>query len=326
MKKIISITILIIITVSAFYVYKNKKQENGKKYKMVTAQYENISEYVETTGQAEPLNRVEILPPCGGRIEKITVEEGENVNLGDVLALMSSQDRVAILDAARAISEKEYNYWQDSYKPIKILAPLNGKIILRNIVEGQTVGASTVLFAISDLLIVVANVDESDIGKVKLGQKAFVNFDAYPDKEITGKVFQILDEGKNSNNVIIYKVKIKLASIPYFLKSQMTANIKIRVTENKKALVIPSDAINYSKDGKTYVIIGFDKKKNPVKKNVEVGNEYNGKIEIKSGLSPGENIYMEIKNYIAQKRDSNTSPFMPKIPRGQSQRAMRMAR
>lgn len=326
MKKLIFIIIIALISFLAFYFYKNKETKTEKKYELVKATHENVSEYVETTGQAEPLNRVEILPPSGGRIEKIIVEEGQNVSAGDILALMSSQDRVAILDAARAISESEYNKWQDVYKPIKILAPISGRIILRNIVEGQTVSASTVLFAMSDVLIVVASVDESDIGKIKLNQKAIIKFDAYPDKEIKGRTFQILDEGKNSNNVIIYKVKIKLDNIPEFVKSQMTANIKIQVKENKKALLIPQSAIIYAKDGKTYVITGFDKKKNPIQKPVEIGNEYNGKIEVQKGLSEGEEIYVELKNYIVQKKDTNSSPFMPKRPQGQARQAMRMAR
>jgi len=325
MKKII-LGLIIIIGISVFYIYKKNNTKTDKQFKPAIVEYENINEYVDTTGQVEPLNRVEILPPSGGRIEKIFIEEGNNVNSGDILALMSSQDRVAILDAARAIGEKEYNYWQDSYKPIKILAPISGRIILRNIVEGQTVSASTVLFAMSDRLIVTASVDESDIGKIKINQKAIITLDAYPDTKITGKVFQILDEGRNSNNVIIYKVKINPYTIPYFFKSQMTANIKIIIKENKKTLLVESSAINYSKDGKTYVITGFDSKNKPIEKYVDIGNEYNGKIEIKNGLSEGDQIYIEIKNYKVQTKDTNTSPFMPKRPQGQQREVMRKIR
>jgi len=325
MKKIIIISIVVLGIATYFFIKKNGKDEKIT-YKDEIVSEGTVNEYVDTTGQVQPLNRVEILPPSSGRIEKIFVEEGYQVKNGDVLALMSSQDRVAILDAARAISEQEYKYWEDSYKPIKIISPLNGRIILRNIVEGQTVGSGTVLFAISDTLIVVADVDESDIGKISNGQLAYITLDAYPDKKLTGRVFQILDEGKNSSNVIIYKVKIKLDSVPSFLKSQMSTNIKIQTAKNKKAIMIPSKAINYSKDGKTYVIIGFDKKNEPLTKDIEIGSENENRTEVKSGLEVGDKIYYQVKEYKAQKLADSTNPFMPKRPQGQAKEAMRRAR
>lgn len=327
MKKIIIAVLIAAVAGGLYYSFSKKEKSEEKKYARVKAEYGYISEFVETTGQVEPLNRVEILPPSSGRIEKIFIEEGANVKAGDVLALMSSQDRVAILDSARAIGEKEYETWQDAYKPIKIIAPISGRVILRNIVEGQTVGASTVLFAMSDMLITVASVDESDIGKIKTGQTAMVTLDAYPEKTVRGRVFQILDEGKSSNNVIIYKAKIRLENIPYFFKSQMTANIKIQISSGKKALLLDTQAVNYSKDGKPYVIKSFDRKKNPVETYINTGKEYEGKTEIKSGLEDGEEVFMEVKAYRAQdKSDSASSPFMPKRPTGKSRNAMRAVR
>ncbi len=329
MKKKIFFSLLVALAVvfAGWKFFKKENKGEEKKYMPEKAAFGEIKEFVDTTGQIEPLNRVEILPPSSGRIEKIFIEEGSNVKSGDVLALMSSQDRVAILDSARAMGDKEYEYWKEAYKPIKIIAPISGRIILRNIVEGQTVGASTVLFAMSDSLIAVASVDESDIGKVKNRQKAEIKLDAYPDKAVKGEVFQILDEGKNSSNVIIYKVKIRPYIVPEFFKSQMTANIKIEVSSGRKALLVPSSAIVYSPEGNTYIITGFDSKKNPVKKEVKTGAEYEGKTEIMSGLEPSDPVYIEVKNYKPQARkDNNSSPFMPKRPTGQAREAIRKAR
>lgn len=328
MKKKIFFAVLIVAAILiSWQVFKKKDRSEEKKYESVRAEYGQIKEFVDTTGQIEPLNRVEILPPSSGRIEKIFTEEGAKVKAGEVLALMSSQDRVAILDSARAMGDKEYEYWKEAYKPIKIIAPISGRIILRNIVEGQTVSASTVLFAMSDTLIAVASVDESDIGKVRRGQKAEIKLDAYPENTVKGEVFQILDEGKNSSNVIIYKVKIRPDSVPDFFKSQMTANIKITVSEGKKTLLIPSEAVFYSLDGNASAIIGFDKNKNPIKKNVKIGLENEGKTEIKDGIGPGDAVYYEVKAYKVQSgKDNSSSPFMPKRPTGQTRDAMRKVR
>jgi len=327
MKKIIVFAIIAALISAGIYFFSRPKKDDLKKYEETQASFGFIKEFVETTGQIQPLNRVEILPPSSGRIEKIFIEEGTNVKAGDTLALMSSQDRVAILDSARAMGDKEYKEWQDTYKPIRIIAPIDGRVILRNIVEGQTVGASTVLFAMSDVLITVASIDESDIGKIKVGQLAFVTLDAYPNITVKGRVFQILDEGHNSSNVIIYKVKMKMENIPPFFKSQMTANIKIMVSNGRKALLIPSSAVVYSKDGKTYAITGFDKKGQPLEKEIKIGMENEGKTEVKYGLEDGEKIFFEVKDYKPQiKGEISTSPFMPKRPVGQTKKALRKIR
>lgn len=327
MKKIIISAIVVAFVSAGIYFFSRPEKNEAKKYEQAIASFGLIKEFVETTGQIQPLNRVEILPPSSGRIEKIFIEEGTNVKAGDILALMSSQDRVAILDSARAMGEKEYQEWQDTYKPIKIIAPIDGRVILRNIVEGQTVGASTVLFAMSDMLITVASIDESDIGKIKVGQLAFITLDAYPDITVKGRVFQILDEGHNNSNVIIYKVKMKMENTPSFFKSQMTANIKIMVSSGRKALLIPSSAVIYSKDGKTYVITGFDKKGQPLQKEIKIGLENEGKTEVKQGIEDGEKIFFEVRTYKAQSRDeTSTSPFMPKKPSMDARKTMRKLR
>src|SRR6185295_987790 len=100
-----------------------------------------------------PLNRVEIKPPIAGRVEKLLVDEGAKVEAGQILAWLSSSDRAAILDAARAKGPAELKRWEDAYRPTPISAPLGGVVILRNAVIGETVDPGTVLFAISDTLI-----------------------------------------------------------------------------------------------------------------------------------------------------------------------------
>src|SRR5262249_847261 len=162
-----------------------------------------------------------IKPPIGGRIEKLLVDEGDRVSAGQILGWMSSTDRAAIMDAARSQGPEELKHWEDSYKPTPIVAPLAGTLLLRNVVVGQTVDPTTVIYAMSDKLIVKADVDETDIGRVRLGMAARVTLDSYPNEPINGTVFQILYEGVNTSNVITYGVKIEPKSVPPFFRSQM---------------------------------------------------------------------------------------------------------
>ena len=304
-----------------YYVRREKAAE--VKYSAVGVTAQPLTETVETTGQVQPLNRVEITPPSSGRIEQLLVEEGDAVKAGEVLALMSSSDRVAILDAARAMGEDQYKSWQDSYKPIKVMAPLAGSIILKNVVEGQTVGQGTVLYAMSDQLIVLASVDESDVGKVKLGQPVKITLDAYPDKPVRGRVFQILDEGKNVSNVITYGVKIRPDRIPSFFKSQMTANISIEISRKERALMIPSRAITVDPSGNTAVITDMKDGK-PVYRRIETGSDSGNRTEVLSGLEEGDKVLVSDRGYTPQQASAG-NPLMPGRPNmnRQQQRAMR---
>src|ERR1041385_3591306 len=93
---------------------------------------------VQATGNVQPLNKVEILPPVAGRIDKIVALEGAHVKKGQVLAWMSSSERAVLLDNARSKGPDEVKYWEEAYSPTPIIAPVDGLVIARNVVEGQT--------------------------------------------------------------------------------------------------------------------------------------------------------------------------------------------
>lgn len=324
MKKIILLLAAAALAGGGWYYQRQRAEAAKPRYLEAAAELRDISETVETTGVVEPENRVEIQPPSAGRVEELLVEEGERIRAGDVLALMSSADRVAILDAARASGEEQYRHWKETYKPIKIISPIDGTLILRNVVAGQTVGASTVLFAISDRLIVSASLDESDIGRVKLGQRASIVLDAYPGRRVKGEVFKILDEGVSKNNVVTYSVKLRPERVPDFFRSQMTANLKIRISERRGVLMVPAAAVTNDPKGGTAVILGLKDGK-PAYAPVETGQLDDGRIEIVSGLSAGDKLLYADKPYVPQKAQGGSNPLMPAGPRmnRQQQRAVR---
>ncbi|OGS16521.1 MAG: hypothetical protein A2234_03625 [Elusimicrobia bacterium RIFOXYA2_FULL_58_8] len=323
MKKIIIVIIVASLAGGGWYAFKNKAASGKPKYTTAQAELKDLSEVVDTTGVIAPENRVEIQPSASGRIEEILADEGETVQAGEVLALMSSSDRVAILDAARASGDDQYSQWKETYKPIKVISPISGTLILKNVVEGQTVGASTVLFAMSDRLIILASLDESDIGRVKVGQRATIVLDAYPDKRVTGTVFKILDEGTTKNNVVTYTVKIRPDRVPPFFRSQMTANLKIKITERKNILLVPGMAVTTDPQGETAVITEI-KDGQPVYAKVVTGQSEGDQVEILSGLESGENVMYQEKAYTAQVDSSGKNPLMPTRPKvnRQQQRAL----
>jgi len=106
MKKIIIIIVIAIAAVAAgMYLHRSKvnRKKGAVRYAAVAVERGPIRDTVETTGEVAPLNRVEVKPSVGGRVEKLLVDEGALVKKGQILGYLSSTDRVAILDAARSI-------------------------------------------------------------------------------------------------------------------------------------------------------------------------------------------------------------------------------
>jgi len=192
--KIISLLLATAALVFLIFWFQSKRGER-EQVKEITPTRGKIQTLVSATGTVLPRNRLEVKPPVGGRIESILVKEGERVAAGETLAWMSSTERAALLDAARGKGEEELQYFQDTYKPIPLISPINGEVIVATTQPGQTVTTNDAVVVISDRLIVRAQVDETDIGKIKVGQKAIISLDAYPDTIVAIKSVKALPRG-----------------------------------------------------------------------------------------------------------------------------------
>jgi macrolide-specific efflux system membrane fusion protein len=264
---------------------------------------------VTATGGVKAQNRLEIKPPLAGRIESILVEEGEKVRKGKVLAWMSSTERVALVDTASARGEAERKKWEQMYRPTPIIAPLDGLLILRNVEPGQTVTASDIVLVMSDHLIVRADVDETDIGRIEVGQEAKVVLDAYPKEKIFGKVDHIAFDAKTENNVTVYAIDILPEKVPGFMRSGMTATVNFNIEKKENVLVVPQEAIQ-TKEGATFVW-GPETSKSTEPKLIAVttGLSDGRHVEILSGLAEGDFVWIQKNPSGNASKGSN--PFAP---------------
>jgi len=279
--------------------------KSEKALEMATVTRGTIRAQISTTGVVEPRNRLEIKPPVAGRIESVLVEEGINVVKGQTLAWMSSSDRAALLDAARAKGSAEYKKWQDIYRPAPIVAPLNGFIIQKNIEPGQTVTAADAVLVMADKLIVKAQVDETDIGNIKLSQAVNIELDAYPGQVIQGKVEQIAYESTIVNNVTIYEVKILPDSVPSFFRSGMSATVNFIRDEKKDVLLLPAKAVKKISD-RDYVFVVDRSTNKPTSLQIKTGLENTTHIEIVSGLKEKDKVVIPDKAMITQLESKNS--------------------
>jgi membrane fusion protein, macrolide-specific efflux system len=266
---------------------RGSKANAGQRVKVTQG---TLLQVVQASGNVEPLNKVSILPPITGRIDKILVDEGAYVKKGQILAWMSASDRAALLDAARSQGADSVKYWEDAYKATPIVAPSSGLIIARNIVEGQTVSSDTDLYDLSDRLIVLAYVDETDLGKIHMRQPADVTVEAYPDSAFKCAVSLIGHQSIKVNNVISYQVNLEPQKVPGELRAGMTANISFIVQQKDDVLLLPNFAVKGQTNSTVDLKVVVDPKKPPEDRTVQLGGSDGVRVEVVSGLDEGDTV------------------------------------
>ena len=270
----------------------------------------SIQTIISTTGTVLPKNRLEVRPPVGGRVESILVKEGQKVKAGETLAWMSSTERAALLDAARGQGEEKLKYWQEAYKPIALLSSIAAEVIVATTQPGQTVTIADAVVVLSDKLIARAQVDETDIGKIKLGQKAVIILDAYPNTKINAMVEHIYYESKTVNNVTIYEVDLVPETVPDFFRSGMNATIDFIEKSKEGILIVPVEAVYKDKE-KRFVLVKKEDQPEPVVQPVELGITDDKNVEISSGITDKDILILKNKKFVLPKNDVGNSPFTP---------------
>ena len=138
-------------------------------------------------------------------------------------------------------------------------------------------------------LFILASVDESDIGKVELGQKVIITADAFPGKHFFGEIERIATKGINVSNVVTFEVKIEVGGRDkLLLKPEMTANVEIIVAEKEEALLLPFEAV-LRKKSEHFVWIKKDDdsvEERPVQTGISDGVV----TEITGGLNQGDTV------------------------------------
>ncbi len=180
--------------------------------------------------------------------------------LDEGLAAQSDYDAAkAAFDAAKAqvdqakagLSQAETNL-----KYTKITSPIDGIVVARQFDVGQTVAASfqaPTLFTIAQDLTkmqVAADVSESDIGQIKVGEPVRFSVDAYPDRDFRGSVSQIRLNATVNQNVVTYPVIVEVSNPDLLLRPTMTANVSIDVATVRDVLRVPNAALRFKPEEK----------------------------------------------------------------------------
>lgn len=234
-----------------------------------------------------------------------------------------------------------------------IYAPIDGIVLSREVEEGQTVAASMTtptLFSIAKDITkmqVEANVDEADIGDVKVGQRVSFTVDAYPQEEFNGKVRQVRLAATTESNVVTYTIIINADNSEQKLKPGLTATVTIFTQELKNINSVPAAAISFSPDtevlqkyylqnhltgkipetktGKSkekYIWIK-NKDNSLAQKQITIGISDGINIQVSNGLAGNEEIItaLDEQQEAVAKSGSESSPFMPKRPNSNNKKS-----
>lgn len=161
------------------------------------------------------------------------------------LDLVKAQTQLVRAKAALSTAE-------DRLRDTRVLAPISGVILSRSVDLGQiiasavsNVGGGTVLATVADMeeVYVNTNVDEVDIGKVTVGQRAKVVADAFPDDSFYGEVLRISPLGKTTQNVTTFNVVVLVRNIGGKLKAGMSASVDIEIFRRQNVVLVANEAL-----------------------------------------------------------------------------------
>ena len=164
----------------------------------------------------------------------------------------TSRAQVSASKAQIAQAEASLRTAETNLQYTRIISPVDGIVVSRNVDVGQTVAASfqtPTLFTIAQDLTkmqINTNVDEADIGRVKTGMDVEFTVDAYPETTFNGKVFQVRNAPIIVQNVVTYDVVIKVDNPDLRLKPGMTANVSIITSIKNNVLKIPKAALRFN--------------------------------------------------------------------------------
>ncbi len=320
----------------------------------------DLTKTVSATGTIQPKNSVEVSSKITARVKEILVEENQQVTAGQVVAILDGQDYEATRDQAQftltnyeqklarvkrlynigakskeELEDAQYNYDRAKSELEKAESNVNETVItapMDGIVVGEPISAGTmavqgnsnptVILRIADLSekLVKAKVDETDIGSIRVGERAHFTVDAYPDERFSATVTKISQTDTNnswdssssssssssSNSVIYYYVTFHAPDPKNLLLPAMTARLDIIVGQSTNALCVPISAIKTDGQGSYVEKITKDERGKPTAEKVYLtigmyGEEY---VEVTTDkLNAGDEISV---SYQAAEKKTNS--------------------
>ena len=321
------VALLLILVIAKVLVGRNADEI---RVKVAPVKRLTIKETVSATGRLYPVNEVRVGAGLSGEVTELLVQEGDAVKKGDVVARIRTDGNRSSIDLSSLTGVSQSVPVGAAGRVITLKAPISGVVSLLNTREGERAGGGITggeVMRIADMsaMELRADVSESDVIRVKRGDIALVQVDAYSGKTFPGKVVAVANSSRRpeqnpfSSDMTSYEVRIALDTAAYqqLRKSDSAANLPFRSGMNAKAdietrekantLAVPvsavtarreaagetgdetNDNVNAAADGEEIVfVVGKDGK--AASRVVKTGIQDINYFEITSGLEEGEQV------------------------------------
>ena len=273
----------------------------------IKASIRDYNECVVGTGELTYLGQHEITSSLPLVIEKLLVREGDIVEVGDTVATIDRDSSAALIESLGQVSALAISATNLSTAvallPEKITSDCSGRVISAAN-SGQAVQSGYSVATQTEELAVTAAISELDIADIAVGQSVRFYLAAYPDEVFFGKVSAISQAARNQYNGAVLETVVDVTVTPDApderLKSGLSAEVEIQLSEPRSICVLPYSAIAQDDTGEYVYVYENDK---AVRRDVFTGAEFADGTEIKKGVSANDVIFQnpqEIadRNYI----------------------------
>ena len=253
--------------------------------------------------RAESLSASKLIAPqtlddARGALEMaVNRQEAAKVQLG------VAQAKMAQARAAVAASQAAVDRAQEELDNATIRSPIDGMVLARPVELGSPVSSIPNLGANGTLVLVLGDiskvyvrgqVDEADIGSVRLSQSARIKVETFRDRQFEGKVTQISPMGTDKDNVVSFEVKVSIDNSRGELLANMTANAEIVLEEHKGTLLVPEAAIVYdAKRNASVDVYVPGSKTGRDRRAIKVGVSNGTRTQVLSGLVEGQRVVLQ---------------------------------
>lgn len=215
----------------------------------------------------------------------------------------AAEKGVARAEAELSQTQATLDRAEENLRYATIRSPVPATVLKRHVEVGDAVSSILQLGSQATLLLTLGNmqevyfegrVDETDIGKVFVGQTARVRVDAYREQPFPGRIERIAPLGEEKDNVVGFEIRVSLQDPEHKLRANMTANAEVIIDELKNVLIIPESTVIYGPDRQAFVELhdpAAPKQKRRVA--VELGASDGTQTEVRAGLSEGDRVFKQ---------------------------------
>ena len=265
---------------------------------------------IRSVGKTDALRKQKVYSPIAGIVTTLHIQEGTSVHSGDVIAIIRSKEAQATIAGAEGLLQSATTDQQkqeakqmldlanrsDNVAVLK--APFNGYVSQRLVSESEVVAENAELATLIDLstVVVVAQVPIQDIGSVKIGQKAFIDFPSIAGRKFDATVDAVSPQAVVESQTVPVRLRFddEKSQINNPIRTEMIASVSIVTGKRNAALFVPKRSLIRNDETGTYSVFIMTPDSIAKKIDVEVGVQADSLIEIHSSqLKSGMPVIVE---------------------------------